>query len=236
RRNDQFIRCFHSNKMGKLTLYGLDPSPPVRAVKLTLAALDLPYEYVNVNILGREHLSPEFVKKNPQHTVPTLDDDGHFLWDSHAIIAYLVSKYGKSDALYPKDLLQRAVVDQRLHFESGVLFANALRSIAKAVIFLDQKSVPKERYDAIVEAYDFVETFLEGHDYIAGNQLTIADFSLVSSVTSLGPFVAFDPAKYPKTEAWIKRLEKLPYYEEANGKGVKLFAETVKSKSFTFEK
>ncbi|XP_017087006.2 glutathione S-transferase 1-like [Drosophila bipectinata] len=221
--------------MGKLTLYGFDPSIPVRAVKLTLAALDLPYEFVNVNVFGKDQLSPEFLKKNPQHTVPTLDDDGHFLWDSHAIIAYLVSKYGKTDALYPKDLLQRAVVDQRLYFESGVLFAGVLRRTGTAV-FQSQKPLPKERYDAIIEAYDFVETFLEGHDYIAGNQLTIADFSIVSSVTSLAAFVAFDPAKYPKTDAWIKRLEKLPYYEEANGKGVKIYIETFQAKNFTFEK
>lgn len=61
---------------------------------------------------------------NPQHTVPTfVDDDGFTMWDSHPIITYLVSKYAKSDALYPKDLKKRAVVDQRLHFESGVLFA-----------------------------------------------------------------------------------------------------------------
>ncbi|KAH8331536.1 hypothetical protein KR074_005411 [Drosophila pseudoananassae] len=221
--------------MGKLTLYGFDPSIPVRSVKLTLAALDLPYEFVNVNVLCQDQLSQEFVKKNPQHTVPTLDDDGHFLWDSHAIIAYLVSKYGESDSLYPKDLLQRAVVDQRLYFESGVLFAGVLRRTAMAV-FQSKKPLPKERYDAIFEAYDFVETFLEGQDYIAGNELTIADFSLVSSVTSLAAFVALDPAKYPRTDAWIKRLEKLTYYEEANGKGVKIYIETIKSTNFTFEK
>jgi len=45
----------------------------------------------------------------------------HFLY-SHAISAYLVGKYGKDDALYPKDLQKRAIVDQRLHFDTGVLF------------------------------------------------------------------------------------------------------------------
>lgn len=59
---------------------------------------------------------------NPQHTVPTLDDDGYILWDSHAINTYLVEKYGKDDSLYPKDLKKRGRVDQRLHFNSGVLF------------------------------------------------------------------------------------------------------------------
>lgn len=59
---------------------------------------------------------------NPQHTVPTLDDDGFYIWDSHAISAYLIGKYAKDDSLYPKDLQKRAVIDQRLHFDSGILF------------------------------------------------------------------------------------------------------------------
>lgn len=141
--------------MPKLILYGLEASPPVRAVKLTLAALEVPYEFVEVNTRAKENFSEEFLKKNPQHTVPTLEDDGHYIWDSHAIIAYLVSKYGKTDSLYPKDLLQRAVVDQRLHFESGVIFANALRSITKPLFAGKQTMIPKERYDAIIEVYDF---------------------------------------------------------------------------------
>ena len=61
---------------------------------------------------------------NPQHTVPTLvEDDGFVLWESHAIMPYLVDKYGKEDdPLYPKDLRKRATINQRLHFNNGVLF------------------------------------------------------------------------------------------------------------------
>ncbi|XP_016958514.1 glutathione S-transferase 1-like [Drosophila biarmipes] len=219
--------------MGKLILYGLEASPPVRAAKLTLAALEVPYEFVEVNTLAKENLSEAFLKKNPQHTVPTLEDDGHFLWDSHAIIAYLVSKYGKTDSLYPKDLLQRAVVDQRLHFESGVIFANGLRTVTKP-LFTGQTTIPKERYDAIIEIYDFLETFLGDNDYIAGGQLTIADFSIVSTVTSLEAIVELDAAKYPKVSAWIKRLQKLPYYEEANGNGARTFGDIIKKTNFKF--
>lgn len=44
------------------------------------------------------------------------------LWDSHAIAGYLVGQYGKDDSLYPTDPKKRAIVDQRLHFDTEVLF------------------------------------------------------------------------------------------------------------------
>lgn len=96
-------------------------SPAVRAVFLTAAAIDLDYEFKEINVQTGENKSEEFLKKNPQHTIPTLEDDGKIIWDSHAIITFLVGKYAKDDSLYPKDLYTKAVVDQRLHFESSVL-------------------------------------------------------------------------------------------------------------------
>ena len=60
---------------------------------------------------------------NPQHTVPILVDDDFVIWDSHAIAGYLVGQYAEDDTLYPKDdVRKRAVIDQRLHFENGVLY------------------------------------------------------------------------------------------------------------------
>lgn len=70
-----------------------------------------------------------YFQLNPQHTVPTLNDEGFTFWDSHAINVYLLSKYAKDDSLYPKDIKKRAIIDQRLHFDSGVAFA-ALRRIS----------------------------------------------------------------------------------------------------------
>lgn len=60
---------------------------------------------------------------NPQHTIPVLDDGGIIVRDSHAIMIYLVSKYGKDDSLHPKDLAEQAKVNAALYFDCGVLFA-----------------------------------------------------------------------------------------------------------------
>jgi len=103
-------------------LYMIPPSPPVRATLMAAKALGVDLELIPVDLSKQEHLTPDYLKLNPQHTVPTLDDNGFVIWDSHAINIYLVAKYGKDDSLYPKDPEIQATINQRLHFDSGALF------------------------------------------------------------------------------------------------------------------
>lgn len=77
--------------------------------------------------------------------------------------------------------------------------------------------------DDVVEAYEFVEAFLQGHNYLVGNQLTIADLNAVANVTSLDILVPIDANRFPNISAWIKRLEALPYYSKAQNKGLEDF-------------
>lgn len=76
-------------------------------------------------------------KINPQHTIPTLVDGDFVIWDSHAITAYLVEKYATDDSLYPKDLIKRTLVNQRLHFDSGILFPRVHDLVVRKIISLN---------------------------------------------------------------------------------------------------
>ncbi|KAM8712808.1 hypothetical protein ACLKA7_013180 [Drosophila subpalustris] len=221
--------------MGKLSIYGLEASPPTRACLLTLKALDLPFDWVKVNLMAGEHLLPEYLEKNPQHTVPVLEDGEVCIWDSHAIMPYLVGKYATTDALYPKDHHQRAIVDQRLHYDSGPMFIGTLLSLTKPLLFKGATVIEQSKIDAIADVYDVVETLLGDNEYIAGTDLTIADFSFVTTICSLMVFLEADSSKYPKIVAWLERLRQLHYYEEANGVGAAHFESMIRSKNFTIE-
>lgn len=71
----------------------------------------------------KEQLKEDFVKINPQHTVPTLDDNGFILTESRAIGVYLAEKYfPEGHSLYPKDVKQRARINQLLQFDCGTLY------------------------------------------------------------------------------------------------------------------
>lgn len=60
---------------------------------------------------------------NPQHTIPTMVDDGFVLSESRAMLMYLVNKYGENEeSLYPSDPEKRALVDMRICFDLASLY------------------------------------------------------------------------------------------------------------------
>ena len=93
-----------------------------RRVEVTAEVLGLEYEFKVVDLMAGENMKPEFLALNPQHNIPCVKD-GEFVGnESRAVAAYLASKHGKDDSLYPKDLETRYKVDQRLYFDMGVFY------------------------------------------------------------------------------------------------------------------
>jgi len=202
-------------------------SGPCRAVDLTAKALGVELNYKVLDLMKKEQLTPEFIKVNPQHTIPTIVDNGFSVWESRVILTYLVDQYGKDDSLFPKDPKKRAIVNQRLNFDLGTLYAR-FADYYYPVLFAGGSYDP-EKLTKIQEAFKFLDTFLEGQEYAAGNTLTVADFSLVASVSSFD-VMSFDMSPYKNVTRWYAKVKATaPGYEEINGKGMILFKEFVDS-------
>lgn len=159
--------------------------------------------------------------------MPLLDDNGILIADSHAICAYLCEKYSKDDRFYPKDLVKRAQIDARMHFDSGHLFAR-LRFLLEPSLYYQSSKISQKRIKYIGIAWDILERYLADTPYVCGNDVTIADFCLVATASSLTEFAPLDPAKHVKIAEWIERMSQLPYYEEANGRGTREWNDTVR--------
>jgi len=194
-------------------LYMFEESPACRAVMLAGEALGIQFEMVQVKVLKGDQKSSEFLKMNPAHAVPTfLDNDGNAIGDSHTIMSYLVSKYGKDDKLYPNELLKRAAVQQLLHFHSGNMFSMLISIVGPMYAQLSQGPTERQIMKTL-DYYDILNTFLEGRTWAAGTENpTLADFSLVTTIDSLRILVPMDEKKCPNIIPWIKRCEALPYY------------------------
>lgn len=132
-------------------------------------------------------------------------DDGFSLWESRAILTYLVEKYGKDDSLYPKCPKKRAVVNQRLYFDMGSLYGRAAEYYYP-VLFAGATADP-EKLKKLEEGVGFLNTFLEGNKYVAGDSFTVADISILASVSALEAF-SFDLSKFPNVVRWYAELRK----------------------------
>jgi len=210
-----------------IDLYYLGASPPCRVVTLTAKALGLELNLKVIDMQKGEHLTPEFLKMNPQHSLPTLDDNGYYLWESRAIATYLSEKYGKNDSLYPKDLQKRGVVDRLMYYDAATCYS-AFAQYAYPPLFAGAPS-DETKLEALKKSLTIVETCLGDNKYMAGDQLTLADFSYAASIGTF-EIIELSLADWPKLSAWLNRMKELPYYKEANQDGIDMFKEFVKNK------
>lgn len=203
--------------------YMMPGSAPCRGVALTAKALGVPLVEHQTDLMKGEHMTPAYLKMNPQHTIPTINDNGFSLWESRAIQQYLADKYGKNDDLYPKDVAKRAVVHQRLYFDMGTLYLR-FGEIYYPMMF---GGAPKdaEKVKKFDEALGFLDGFLSESKWAAGDKLTIADHSLVASI-STADAVGHDLSKFPNIVRWYAECKKtMVGYEEANAAGAKGFGD-----------
>ncbi|XP_026759797.1 glutathione S-transferase 1-1-like [Galleria mellonella] len=201
-----------------IDLYLNPGSAPCRAVLLTVRALNLDVNQKLTDLMKGEHLTPEYLKINPQHTIPTLVDDDFSVWESRAIITYLVNKYGKDTGLYPEEPRARATVDQRLYFDMGTLYQRFGEYYYPQI--LAGAPPDAEKLKKLEQALEFMNTFLDGQEYLAGPQLTVADLSTVATISTL-ELTDVDFRKYPNINRWYEKMRaEVAGYKEVNETGL----------------
>lgn len=147
--------------------------------------------------------------------MPTIVDDDFVLCESKAILMYLPHKMGlcKGRAFYPKCARQRALVHQRLLFDSVDFYSTISEIVGLA---LGSEPIMTVRHKAaIVSALNVMETqFLKDGDFFVGNHVTIADFAFCSSVAALIAIGFNINDDYPKIVEWYERMEVLKGFNE----------------------
>lgn len=122
--------------------------------------------------------------------------------------------------------MKRALVDSRLHFDSGHLFCR-IRFLIEPVWKLKAKELPEERINYVRTTYDILERFLANSPYLCGDDLNVADLCCVASISSIIRVVPLDTTEHAKVIEWMQRMAKLPYYEAKNAEGAERLQDIV---------
>jgi glutathione S-transferase len=190
-----------------MKLYNVAYSGNSYKVRLLLAQLGTPCKIVEVDILKGESRTPEFLKINPNGRTPVLNDNGFFLAESNAILAYLA----RGTKFLPEDRHRWAQVFQWLFFEQY----SHEPYIATSRFWLQHKPDNPERSAVLAARRDggwaalkVMEDHLGKNDFFVGDY-TIADIALFAytHVSHEGGFPLDD---FPKIRAWIERVKSQP--------------------------
>lgn len=123
-----------------------------------------------------------------------------------------MEKYANEDSLYPKDLMLRTKVNERLMYVATYIFPR-LYQIFVPGYFGVEKKIPGSKVAQILRGYKTINTFLDGNDYLTGDTLTLADLFLWACMESLEKVIPIGEEKFPNFDQWLNRVRKLPSYE-----------------------
>jgi glutathione S-transferase len=192
-----------------LKVYGDLQSGNCYKVKLLLAQLGHPHQWVHVDILEKQTRTPDFLSKNPNGKIPLLEiEEGVYLPESDAILNYLA----EGTPFLPSDRLLRAQVLQWLFFEqySHEPYIAVARYIIR-YLGRPQKLEPKlqEKMAPGYAALQVMEKHLADRRFFVAERYTIADIGLYA-YTHVAHEGGFELSPYPAVEAWLERVRSQP--------------------------
>lgn len=116
-----------------LRLYSHPISPCCQKVKFLLLEKKIKFEEVFIDLGAKQNLSNTYLKINPSGTVPTLQDNKKYIFESNVICEYLEEKF-PTYSLMPSELYRRAKVRADLIFINEVVHKKSSAIIWPIVI------------------------------------------------------------------------------------------------------
>jgi len=194
-----------------LTLFDYTDSGNGYKCRLLLAQLKIPYTHVELDIDKGETRTADFLAKNPNGRIPTLQlEDGSFLAESNAIISYLAD----GTPYWPTDRKLRALCLQWMFFEqySHEPYVATPRYILRH-LGRDHPRMAEMpgRLEKGRAALAVMEQHLAREDFFVGGRYSIADIALYA-YTHRADEAELDLAPYPALRAWLARVAGQPGY------------------------
>jgi glutathione S-transferase len=190
---------------------------------LFAAEAGIPLEQQIVDLFTGEQYKSPFAALNPNHQVPVLEDGELRLTESSAILKYLADKAGSP--LYPKDLKQRARVNERMDWVNTQLCRDFAYGFIYPQIFPFHKRRSAEAQESTLawgkeRAQRWLKVLNDhilgaGNAYVCGAKMTIADYFCASFV-ALGELTGSDFGAYPNVQRWLGRMKQLKHWKKVN--------------------
>lgn len=167
-----------------LELYHAHASTCSQRVRQALFEKQLPYESRLLDFAKGEHIAPEFLKINPNGTVPALVHDGKPVPDSSVIMEYLEDVFPDAPALRPRDPWQASRMRAWIQYIDEIQTPAIRYPSFQRVFRLGFKGMPRDRYEAMAARRPIRKHFFlaQGPEGFPQDQLDAAMELIVQSL------------------------------------------------------
>ncbi|MEO1107425.1 MAG: glutathione S-transferase family protein [Pseudomonadota bacterium] len=196
-------------------LFHVPLSPYCRKVRLSLAEKKIEVELVEEKYWEQD---PDFLRRNPAGKVPVLRLDGQIMSESAAICEY-IEDTRPEPPLMPKTPEARFEVrrlvgwfDDKFHHEvtSKLLYERVNKKMTGQG-YPDSKNV-KEGARAIKYHLDYMAWLLDHRRWLAGDQMTLADFAAAAHLSSLDYISDVDWNRSAAVKDWYAKIKSRPAF------------------------
>ncbi|MHB1305397.1 MAG: glutathione S-transferase family protein [Acidiphilium sp.] len=197
-------------------LYHLPLSPFARKVRLVLAEKRLPFE---LRVEKTWERRPEYLAMNPAGTVPTLtEENGLVIPHSNTICEYL-------DEAYPDICLVGRTLGERVEIRAVTAWFDERfsREVSRNLLYekvmkpAARRGAPdaarlRNGYAALRTHLGYVGWLAETRKYLAGANLSLADFAAAAHLSALDFIGDIDWSVAPAAKDWYARIKSRPAF------------------------
>lgn len=199
-----------------MKLYYAQNSRAVRIAWL-LEELGLDYEIEKFTLGQREMREPDYLKVHPMGRVPALELDGQVIFESGAIVQYVLARFGEGRLHPGADSPEFANYLQWLHYCEGMIMPPINTIVVETILLPPERRTElnvKRATKLLNQMLGAVETHMQGRDYLAG-EFSGADIMTGHSVIVSRDLVKADFSDKPNLARYAERLLERPALQKA---------------------
>lgn len=187
----------------------------VRAVWL-LEELGIPYEIEAYKLGDPAMRSPDYLKVHPMGRVPALEDGDVTIFESGAIVEYVLTRHGNGRLRPAADSPDFPHYLQWLHYAEGMIMPPVNTIVVETILL-----PPERKNEANVNRatkllgrmLSAVDAHMEGREYLAG-EFSGADI-MTGHACTVARRLGADVSDKPNVEAYIERCNARPALQRA---------------------
>ncbi|KAK6608031.1 glutathione S-transferase [Botrytis cinerea] len=195
-----------------ITLYSHAQGPNPWKVAVILEELNIPYttKFVSFSEVKKE----PYTQLNPNGRLPSIEDPNTdiTLWESGAIIEYLIEKYDVNHQLSYNTFAETYLAKQWLHFQASGQGPYYGQAIWFSELHPEKIQSAIDRFaNEVRRVTGVLESVLKTREWLVGDKCTYADLCFIAWQRWAPRIGGEDIYKnYPHVETWMERMKMRP--------------------------